>query len=167
MTPTRLPREHREALACIGGWAIADCLSRPESGIPHLRQSMMGGTHLQGEQWPEGTGFNCGRTGIQIGGRLTGQGALFTITWTALATYARTVPEHHRVVLREIRGRSVAHQQNSPQWLGGEPDWVFDAWYRDVYLPHMTEYREIRKAEKDAIRAALGLDKGEQLDLFG
>lgn len=31
----------------------------------------------------------------------------------------------------------------------------------------MTEYREIRKAEKDAIRAALGLDRGEQLELFG
>jgi len=167
MTPTSLPRKHREALACIGGWAHRRLLSRPESGIPHLRQSMMGGTHLQGEQWPEGTGFNCGRTGIQIGGRLTGQETLFTITWTALAAYAHTVPEHHRVVLREIGGRSVAHQQNSPQWLRGEPDWVLDAWYRDVYLPHVTEYHEIRKAEKDAIRAALGLDKGSNSTLFG
>ncbi len=29
MTPTSLPRKHREALACIGGWAIADCSAGP------------------------------------------------------------------------------------------------------------------------------------------
>jgi hypothetical protein len=44
---------------------------------------------------------------------------------------------------------------------------VLDAWYRDVYLPHVTEFHEIRKAEKDAIRAALGLDKGSNSTCSG
>jgi hypothetical protein len=164
MTP--MAREHREALAAIGGWSIADCLAYPEFGIAHLKTSGYGGTHLPGEQWPEGTGFQCARQGIHIGGGVTGGLVLFTITWTALAAYARTLTERHRRALKDVRARGISNQQNSPEWLRGEPDWVFHAWYRDVYQPHLEEYRAIREAEVTAIRAALGLDEGEQLDLF-
>ena len=61
-----LTREHRQALADIGGWPISGCLHSPDTAIPHLRTSMQGGSQL-GERWPRGTGYQCGPRGIRVG----------------------------------------------------------------------------------------------------
>ena len=108
-----MTRERRRALAAIGGWTIAVCLHSPDTGIPHLRASMMGGSQLHG--WPPGTGYQCGSKGISIGGTF-GHEPLFVITWPQLRAYAAAVPAALRGALRDVSARGQEHQLDAPSW---------------------------------------------------
>ncbi len=159
-----LTREHRQALADIGGWPISGCLHSPDTAIPHLRCSMQGGTQLGGT-WPPGTGYQCGPRGIRVG-TPTPRDAGFTIAWTALHAYADTISRPVREALRDVDARTRHHQVESPPWLRAEPEWVWAAWHRDVYQPWVIEAAALREQRDRLLSTALGLDHDEPEDLL-
>ncbi len=159
-----LTREHRQALADIGGWPISGCLHSPDTAIPHLRCSMQGGSQL-GERWPRGSGYQCGPRGIRVG-TPSPRDAGFIIAWTALHAYAATISRSVREALRDVDARARRHQVDSPPWLRGEPEWVCAAWYRDVYQPWVIDDAALREQRTRLLSTALGLDHDEPEDLL-
>jgi len=158
-----MTREHRRALAAIGGWAIAVCLHSPDSGIPHLRASMMGGSQLHG--WPHGTGYQCGSRGISIGGTF-GHEPLFVITWPQLRAYATAIPAATRGALRDVSARGQEHQLHAPSWppiLSAAERAAYD---RDVWEPWSRQGRQIRAEQVRLLRLALDLEHTEPEDLL-
>ncbi len=158
-----MTRERRRALAAIGGWTIAVCLHSPDSGIPHLRASMMGGSQLHG--WPPGTGYQCGSKGISIGGTF-GHEPLFVITWPQLRAYAAAIPAALRGALREVSARGQEHQLDALSWppaLSAAERAAFD---RDVWEPWSRQGRQIRAEQVRLLRLALDLEHTGPEDLL-
>jgi len=159
-----LTREHRQALADIGGWPISGCLHSPDTTISYLRCSMQGGSQL-GERWPPGTGYQCGPRGIRVA-TPTRRDAGFIISWTGLHAYAATISRSVREALRDVDARARRHQGDSPPWLRGEPQWVCAAWHRDVYQPWVIDAAALREQRTRLLSTAFGLDHDEPEDLL-
>lgn len=109
-----LTEDQRWLLRAMGGWAIRDCLTYPESGWDHLMQSYWGSTSRYLDGRPEFLrgGFQCGRGRIvapAFGGEPT-----VVITKVVMMRFAKSLPER---LVADLRATVLAPGMTDNQRL--------------------------------------------------
>lgn len=179
-----LTQDQRWLLFGVGGWPMVWCLAEPQTGIPHLMQSMLGSTNGRpasvedAPEWLEG-GYRCGGGKIVSPG-YSDQPARCTVTAKEIAAFAETIPPAVRTGLRANKAEGTRLAILSASYCHCPRQDCAAYWGPASIRIHPTDEQEAdlraqqvahRRNETLMLHAALRVFQAdaepEQLDLFG